>query len=242
MQKLEINTPQNVTISYSLASIGYRILASVFDYAIILSYLFFCFKLISHDNLNNLDNWTINAIYSLMLIPVFLYSFLMELIFKGQSIGKKIMKIKVVKIDGSRATIWDYFIRLVLRLVDIWMFGAVASVLSIIISKKSQRLGDLAADTTVIKTIPNFSLSKTLSHEPKETYKIKYPEVMNLNDKDINIIKLHYDKGNKRNRALNHKKVGQRIEKVLNIKHKENSYTEFIETILKDYYQRFKDD
>ena len=37
-------------------------------------------------------------------------------------------------------------------------------------------------------------------------------------------------------------KVGQRIEKVLNIKHKENSYTEFIETILKDYYQRFKDD
>lgn len=76
----------------------------------------------------------------------------------------------------------------------------------------------------------------------EQVYKISYPEVIQLTDKDINLIKKHYDKAFKNANFEHLEKLGQRIEKVLKIQHREKNYTQFIEIILKDYYHNFKDD
>ena len=82
-------------------------------------------------------------------LPALFYHFLMELFNHGQSVGKMVMRIRVVKKDGTTPGIGDFFMRWLLQLVDLGFSGVGALV--ILISKNSQRLGDLAAGTMVIQ-------------------------------------------------------------------------------------------
>ena len=82
-------------------------------------------------------------------LPAIFYHFLMELFNHGQSVGKMVMRIRVVKKDGTTPGIGDFFMRWLLQLVDLGFSGVGALV--ILISKNSQRLGDLAAGTMVIQ-------------------------------------------------------------------------------------------
>src|SRR5690606_39785833 len=112
MHKLSINTPQNVKFEYNLASLGSRIIAFAMDYFIIMCYAIMVYYMESRLGLFNTgDPWLTAGIYMLILLPAFFYPLLMETFFNGQTIGKMIMRIKVVKIDGTRATIYQYFIR-----------------------------------------------------------------------------------------------------------------------------------
>ncbi len=63
---------------------------------------------------------------------------------EGQTPGKKLMKIRVVKIDGYQAGFGDYMIRWVFRLIDV-SFAGVVGLISMIVSKNNQRLGDIAS-------------------------------------------------------------------------------------------------
>ena len=68
----------------------------------------------------------------------------------GQSIGKKILNIKVVKLNGAQATLGGYLLRWILWPLDTFFYGGIA-ILCITIGGKGQRLGDITAGTTVIK-------------------------------------------------------------------------------------------
>src|SRR5690606_28519022 len=84
---------------------------------------------------------------SLVVLPALFYPLIMETLMEGQTVGKRLMKLKVVKIDGTRATFYQYFIRWISNTVDIFLsFGGIG-LAAIILTKKGQRLGDLAADT-----------------------------------------------------------------------------------------------
>jgi len=190
MNNLLINTPQNVKIAYPLASLGARIIAFALDYALIILYLILIFSLLEKSGaFQSNDTWTIMGLYSLLALPGFFYPLVMESIFSGQTIGKKIMKIKVVKIDGTRATIYQYFIRWLLSIVDIWMSLGSLAITSIILSKDGQRLGDLAAETTIINLKTNLQIQDTLFEKIAVDPVITYPQVINLSDADANRIK-----------------------------------------------------
>src|SRR5690606_27265200 len=111
------------------------------------------------------------------------------------TIGKMIMRIKVVKIDGTRATIYQYFIRWVCSIVDIFLCAGALGISSIIATKHAQRIGDIAADTTVISTKQNMALQQTLFAEITQEYTVTFPQVMRLSDKDANTIKDIYKIG-----------------------------------------------
>lgn len=68
----------------------------------------------------------------------------------GQTIGKMAMRIKVVREDGGRMDIGTAFIRNILRIIDGLFFYLVGAII-IWISRKKQRLGDIAAKTVVIR-------------------------------------------------------------------------------------------
>jgi len=241
MHKLSINTPQNVKFEYNLASLGSRIVSFAIDYFIITCYAIMVYYMVSRLGLfNTRDPWLTTGVYMLILLPAFFYPFLMETFFNGQTIGKMIMRIKVVKIDGTRASVYQYFIRWICSIVDIFLCAGALGISSIIATKHAQRIGDIAADTTVISTKQNMALQQTLFAEITQEYTVTFPQVMRLSDKDANTIKDIYKKGYERKDyniilALSHKLV-----ELLDVKPQMRP-EEFIDIVIKDYYYTFRD-
>ena len=136
MSQLAINTTQNVTISFTAASVGERIGAYLIDMLIKIAYFIFVFYIFFYLlNLNKLiyqmDNWSQMAIYMLFYLPVALYSLVLELLFEGQTFGKKLVKIRVVKLDGYQASFGDYLIRWLFRVIDISISSGIVGLIAI---------------------------------------------------------------------------------------------------------------
>ncbi|MCB9201575.1 MAG: RDD family protein [Flavobacteriales bacterium] len=238
MEKLLIQTPQNVNIEYRLASVGSRVLAVLIDYFIVLVYWFIMYLILFYAGLfYSNDGWMIMGVVSLILLPGFFYPLFMEILYSGQTVGKMIVKTKVIKIDGSRATVYEYFIRWVLSMVDVYMLSGCIGLLSIIFTKKSQRLGDIAAGTSVISLKSKIDIKQTVLEEIKEEeYIPTYPEVVKLTDKDINIIKkaFHEAVSKKNYKLIN--KLSQKIIETTGTKKGNISSKEFIDKVLKDHF------
>lgn len=240
MSELTINTTQNVAIKFKAASIGDRMLASFLDilikiaYTIVVYYLFIELLGIK-ENLKDSDQWTSMAIMIIILCPTFVYSLFLESMLEGQTFGKRIVKIKVVKIDGYQASFGDYLIRWLFRTIENnFMFGLIG-LISMVISKKVQRLGDIAAGTAVITLKNTVNISHTILEEIHVEYQPKYPLVIKLSDNDVRIIKETYQKA-----MLNDEddiliKLVDKIETVTGIRKQAENNSQFIKTIIKDY-------
>ena len=150
MKTTEINTAQKVTIQYELASLSNRFLAYFIDMLVMSGVMTFLY-ILGQSAIQNWDNMLV--FMYLILIPIFLfYTLASEVLMNGQTIGKKSMGLKVVKLNGDAPTTHDYVMRWMFRFVDLWMsLGSVGSLL-INASPKSQRLGGLLSGTTVIRT------------------------------------------------------------------------------------------
>lgn len=180
MQRIQIDTAQNISVDYPLAGIGLRIQAFFLDLLVVVAYLGTILLAFSQVEIE-----PPTALLVVLGLPPFLYHLFCEIFMNGQSIGKRQMHIKVVKLDGSAPGIGDYLLRWLLRAVDISLFSGAIAVLSIAITRNDQRLGDLAAGTTVIKEITGEPLSVFAideNHQPT------FQEVTKLRDTDIDII------------------------------------------------------
>ncbi|HLC82856.1 MAG TPA: RDD family protein, partial [Bacteroidia bacterium] len=145
MDNIKIQTTQNVDIEYELASIGDRILATLLDYLFFFGYtllVFLFFGLLNSDLEDYL--WLL----VLCFLPILLYDLLCETFFQGKSFGKMIMKIKVVKLDGTQAGFGAYLLRWLLRIIDTRIFSGGIALIAILANGKGQRIGDMAAGTT----------------------------------------------------------------------------------------------
>lgn len=235
MANLAINTTQNVNLDYKIASIGERILAFLIDLFLFILYFFVLGIIISYVWTSfTIDQWSLISIESLLLLPVMFYSLYMHLLFDGRTIGKMILKIKVVKIDGTPVHWSNYLVRWMLRLVDIWIFSASVGVLSMILSDRKQRVGDAAAGTVVINTQRKVAISHTILEELQEDYKPTFTNVTQLTDKDIRLIKETYQIAARSNDYKTLNLLRKKIEDVLQAS-SEQYDKEFIKTILKDY-------
>lgn len=239
MSELSINTTQNVTINFTAASIGHRLLAFGVDLLIIIAYLISIYTLFSYTGfsqmVSGLDGWSQMAIQSIIFLPVMFYSLIFETFFEGQSLGKKLVRIKVVKIEGYQASFGDYLIRWLFRMIDIVISTGVIGFISIIMNKKAQRLGDMAAGTSVITLRNNINISSTILEEINDDYKPTYPLVIKLSDNDVRIIKEHFVKA-KASRDIDLLgKLTDKIESVAGIKNQSGNHVDFINTIIKDY-------
>ncbi|WP_417444865.1 RDD family protein [Joostella sp.] len=240
MSELQINTTQNVNIMFTAASVGERILAYATDFLIKIAYVstigYFIFYLTGlWDYMRSLDDWSQMALIILFLLPVIFYTLLFESLLEGQTIGKRILKIKVVKIDGYQASFSDYVVRWLFRVIDINMMSGIVALISIIVSNKSQRLGDITAGTSVITLKDKVTMNQTILMDLAEDYKPTYPLVIKLSDNDARIIKDTYETARKASDHKTMQKLKDRIEKVTGIESVHNNTHAFVKTVLKDY-------
>ncbi|MGC1203929.1 MAG: RDD family protein [Flavobacteriaceae bacterium] len=241
MVELQINTTQNVNINFTAASVGERILAYGIDWIIKIAYIIVVYQLVFNlfrvDALiADMDNWSKIAIYISFYLPVVLYTLIFETLLDGQTPGKRILKIKVVKIDGYQASLADFLIRWFFRIVDLNMMSGVVALIAIITSSKNQRLGDMTAGTSVIALKNKVNISHTILENLKEDYKPTYPNVIKLSDNDARIIKDTFTTARASKDYQTLIKLRQKLIEVVEIKEiKQKTDIEFIDVILKDY-------
>ncbi|RED26264.1 putative RDD family membrane protein YckC [Flavobacterium cutihirudinis] len=240
MSELSINTTQNVKINFIAASVGERLGAYFIDLAIKLSYIFvismlFFYVLHLDKLLDNVDSWSRISILLIIYFPVIIYSITLESVFEGQSFGKKLLKIKVVKLDGYQASFGDYLIRWFFRIIDFSSLYGLVGLITVITSKKGQRLGDMAAGTAVITLKNKINISHTILEEIGTAYVPTYPLVIKLSDNDMRIIKETFKKADAKNDHEIIYKLVAKIESVTGIKNQSGNNSDFIRVILKDY-------
>jgi uncharacterized RDD family membrane protein YckC len=233
MDGINFNTSHNVLLEYKAADIFERILASVIDIVVLIMY----FVVLSLFSIF-LFNSDTAFIYIILMVPAIFYDLLFESLWNGQSIGKNVMKIRVIRTDGLEPTFVQYFLRWILRIIDIWISSGGVAILTILLNGRGQRVGDLAAGTTVVSLKNQIQLSDTILTVDDDIYIPEFPEAVNLTEKDISTCK-DLLKANKMYEMPSsvieaNYKVKKILEDKMGIK-TEKQPLEFISKVVKDY-------
>lgn len=236
MKNIEIKTTQNVVLQYELADLRDRILAYLVDFICLFFSLGIIIALISM-----IFTGTLLVILNILVICTFIfYSLAFEVLNHGQTPGKMALGIQVMKASSGQPTFGDYAARWVFRLVDIYFsFGGIASIL-IASSSKSQRIGDIVANTTVVKLTPSMDLNleDILSMHARASYVPLYVHARQLPEEDVLLIKSTLDRfrmyRNEAHReALN--LLADKIAHILRVEKVQTDNYSFLQTVLKDY-------
>ncbi len=234
MDNVQIATSQNVAINYRLAGITDRIAAYLIDSLIVGAALFlmaFITLVVTHQG-SSMWMWAI------LWLAAFLYPLICEISMNGQTIGKKSMNIRVVKLDGSQATTSAYVLRWLFLLLDVVLTSGGLALLCIAFTQRSQRVGDLVAGTTVIKaakTLNTLQGHRELNRQVEENYEPQFAAAANLSSADIQLIKrslkVFEESGQRKPMNL----LQKRMEEKLGLSSGELSSIRFLNVLLKDH-------
>lgn len=231
MNTIKITTTQNIELEYELASVGERIAGYFIDLLIIFAYIIIIFFIMIGGNIIGWNSW----ILFLFIIPVFFYDLISEVYMNGQSVGKRVMKIKVVSLNGSQASVGQYLIRWLFRLVDFSMTNNLCALISVAVSEKKQRVGDMVAGTTLIRTSPRTAFQQTIYVPTQQVdYTVSFPEVANLSDRDMQLIKEVIISVNKTGNMMMAHEASERIKQTLRIQ-SSMAPLHFLQVLLSDY-------
>ncbi len=221
-----IRTSQNVLLEYQPVSIGDRILASLLDYGVIISWLMLMFWLPS-----SVGRTTSSFYVVLVFLPIVFYDLVSEWFLNGQSLGKIALKIRVVMLDGSQPGLGAYLLRWVFRLIEtVAFFGGAVPIITAAINGKGQRLGDIAAGTAVLSLAPAVLLDDVLMQPLPENYLVQFPDIRMLSDRDMSLIRQVLLRSNE----TTLQRTADKIKQVTDIQSDLPNRT-FLETVIRDY-------
>ncbi len=231
MDNFQIETAQNVNIIQNVAGVGERIVAYLIDSLIIVAYVVLIIFLFSAIEL---DYDAYFLVVMSVFLPIFVYHLLWETFWDGRSPGKAIMKLRVVKLDGSKPSFSNYLIRWLLRIIDISLTSGALALVTVLFNGKGQRLGDLAAATTVITEKKQIVFSQTILMDIPEDYQPQYPQVTVFSDAEIQTIKSVFSDAKRSHNHLIINRLSQKVSKVMQIEVEEKPIV-FLDKVIKDY-------
>lgn len=244
MLTVKLDTGFNIEVSFAVSSFGRRLFAFILDLILLFFYLYLLSLFSS--SLTTRLTW----LSTLAFLPVVLYFPVMEIFTNGQTVGKKAMGIQVITLEGGQASVSQYLLRWLLRVIDIpflifvsifehvlpWYCSILCffGLACIIISRKSQRIGDIVAGTMVIYTRGRTGWQDTVFTELEAGYQPRYPEVMRISDKDMNSLKSIIDLSKKSRDGAMAMRIAARITGKLGIQ-TDQQPLDFLQTLMKDY-------
>lgn len=250
MLLVKLDTGFNIEVEFAISPFHKRFFAWLIDTIIQFVYVIFGSKLFGAlllDWANNLWPWV------LFLLPYMFYHLVCEVMMNGQSVGKMAMGIKVMTQLGGEPSFSQYMIRWMFRIIDFPVLIILAIIFSVldqrllliapsaffgllcvILTPKSQRIGDLVAGTILIDLRNRTSWQDTVFTEIEATYQPRYPQVMQLSDRDINTLKSIIETVKRKNDYDLSLKIADRIKSKLKMDSEQDSL-DFLQTLLKDY-------
>jgi uncharacterized RDD family membrane protein YckC len=251
MSSIHIATPFNIEIEFELAELHKRLLAYLIDFVLLILYMISMLYLLFGGL--RIGESGGGFVLIVLVIPMLMYTMMSELLMNGQTVGKKILRIKVVSLEGGEPTLSQYLLRWFMRFYEwafiifllfwgngfwglVWLFvGGLVTMVIIAISPKNQRLGDIIAETVVVNSKSNITVEDTIFIPVSQTdYKVSFPQVMRLSDRDINTIKGVITQANKSNNFDMCNRVALKVQTVLAID--SDMYAlDFLERIMEDY-------
>jgi uncharacterized RDD family membrane protein YckC len=264
MSTIKIPTSFNIDVEFEIPEFYRRMVALLIDVTLEFFYILIANK-IYVSILRNTDDYDTDTAYNmsaiglLLFLPILVYHVVLEITMNGQSVGKKIMGMRVVNENGGRASISQFIIRWLLRVSDLWIVvlvlyvaagggGDLQSTLMILAaagflvtdivlvasSKKGQRIGDMLAHTILIRTSSKASIEDTVFQEVSENYTPSFPQIMQLSDRDINAIKSIVETARKKG---DYQMAASACDKIKSHLHIESNLSpfDFLDLLLKDY-------
>jgi uncharacterized RDD family membrane protein YckC len=154
--QLNIDTPEQVELEFAIAGIGSRFVAVLIDHLIQAGFYFvliiagaILFGAIAN-RINLLGKWILAVFIAVNFLLIWGYYALFEAYWHGQTPGKHIMKLRVIKDSGRQITLFEAMSRNLLRIIDYLPAFYLVGVITMLCTKRHQRLGDLAAGTLVV--------------------------------------------------------------------------------------------
>lgn len=230
MTILEFENTQGINLQYVAASSTERALAWALDVV----FMFLAILLLAVFSPGGGD---FIVLVITLLVAVF-YTPMFEVFNDGRSPGKMIVGLKVIRVDGRPVRAYDYLMRWMFRWIDIYATSGALAFLMVSATPRSQRIGDILADTTVINTRQGrIALKRILKLSQLKKYTPKYPQVAQLSEEQLLLVK----KVSERSRKINNpthkalrKEMADRLRVELDIQ-TEVDDRKFLDTIIKDY-------
>jgi len=216
-ESLVIETPERVPLEFALASIGNRFLAVALDHAIQYLTLFLLYWAIislsqgsfaslmnsSGDSFAEMPKWAVAVLIFAIFVVFSAYFILFEWLWNGQTPGKRLLKLRVIREDGRPLTIWEAITRNLVRICDaipgfiipVYSLGLIA----IFLSPRDQRLGDMFAGTVVIRErtdeAPTFAetFSTTVSDTAFSRVQRRFEssfDTSKLSDREVEVVEI----------------------------------------------------
>ncbi len=157
---LIIETPERVPLHFALASIGNRFLACALDHtvqAIVIAIVIIGFTLLANfssfgEQITAAPKWVKAVLIVIVFLIVSGYFAFFEWMWNGQTPGKRMLKLRVIREDGRPVTFWESTVRNLLRTFDMMPFPFYSiGLISVFISSSDQRVGDMVAGTVVVR-------------------------------------------------------------------------------------------
>lgn len=269
MGAIKVPTNFNIELDFEVPEFYRRMIALLIDMLLQYFYLRIASQLydsiqrnISFSEIDTGHNmWALGL---LLMLPIMFYHFIQELTMNGQSIGKKILGLRVVDEFGGKPSFSQFTIRWLLRISDVWivillfyiismmsrnsgfdnvqtilivLFGLgflITDIVLVVTSQKGQRIGDILAKTILIRINTKENIEDTVFMEVADNYKPSFPQIMQLSDKDINAIKSILETARKKGDYNMAEAASSKIKAHLGIESSVSPF-DFLDVLMKDY-------
>lgn len=228
MAEKSIVTGQYVRIRQTPASVGERMLAQLIDWVIQFAYLTMWWILTTK---MGVELGTL-AIILLILLPVFFYCPLCEILSGGQTFGKRLVKLRVIMADGTLPSPAAYLLRWLMMIADGPLLGYIG-VLVMILNRNNQRFGDMAAGTLVVKLQSYSKIQVSLDEYDylTEGYRPSYPQAADLSLEQADIIRRAVESDQPERIS----QLSQKVQQLLGVTRRESEDEFFLRRIIRDY-------
>lgn len=230
MPTIQVQTTQNVFIHYPVASVGDRILGYLVDRIIIIAFAIAVGTIFYNLEVNEQWIWIV-----VIGIPFILYSVLFEIFMNGQTPGKRVMNIKVIRLNGTPATVGDFILRWIFALIDFGVLGGAIAVILVAAGGKGQRLGDIVAGTTVIKQVEQKEITaQEVFVVAEKNYEPVFNQAMQLTEYDIDLIQRALEVNRDLGNAQPMLAITEKVKRQLGIQ-TDLPPVKFLYTLIKDF-------